>query len=353
MGSIICARRAAKTVQGSHVFKISGYSLQRERLAVSSRSAVFTVGGYDWQIHFFPGGVIDCCKDYVAAYVFLESKNKDISVRASFQLSLVDVTGSAPPRTLTTGATELNTTDKPCAGLHKFMKRSELEGSPYLRDDHLTIECVAEIAKAPPPSDIVEHLGKLLREKDGTDVVLEVEGDAFPAHKIVLAMRSPVFKAELYGAMRAKDMSRITISDMHPAVFEVLLHFIYNDSLPAMDDLGQDDCKEIIRHLLVAADRYAMERLKIICESILCENIDVKTAVPTWALAGQHQCGRLNDGCVQFIWSLSTTELDDVIASQGYAELKATCPLAVVELWEMTRRVSRSKSSFQVGGSIA
>ncbi|KAF7017926.1 hypothetical protein CFC21_031280 [Triticum aestivum] len=237
MGSIICARRAAKTVQGSHVFEISGYSLQRERLAVSSRSAVFTVGGYDWQIHFFPGGVIDCCKDYVAAYVFLESKNKDISVRASFQLSLVDVTGSAPPRTLTTGATELNTTDKTCVGLHKFMKRSELEGSPYLRDDRLTIECVAEIALVNdvksiakvPPSDIAEHLGKLLREKDGTDVVLEVEGEAFPAHKIVLAMRSPVFKAELYGEMRAKDMSCITIGDMQPAVFEVLLHFIYND----------------------------------------------------------------------------------------------------------------------------
>ncbi|KAI5011436.1 hypothetical protein ZWY2020_013573 [Hordeum vulgare] len=332
------------------------------QLGVARRSAVFTVGGYDWQIHFFPGGVIECCKDHVVAYVFLMSKNEEIKVRASFQLSLVDVTVSAPPRTMTTATQELkNTTNKRCVGLHKFMKRSELEGSPYLRNDRLTIECVADIAvvndvkpiaKA-PPSDIAEHLGRLLREKESTDVVLEVKGEDFPAHKIVLAMRSPVFKAELYGAMRAKNMSRIIISGMQPAVFEVLLHFIYNDSLPAMDDIGQDDYQETIRHLLVAADRYAMERLKITCEGILCDNIDVKTVVTTLALAAQHHCGRLSDACVRFIGSLSTTELDDVIASQGYIELKAICPLALVELWEMTCRIGRSKSSLQVDGSLA
>uniref|UniRef100_A0A3B6CBG5 BTB domain-containing protein n=1 Tax=Triticum aestivum TaxID=4565 RepID=A0A3B6CBG5_WHEAT len=153
-------------------------------------------------------------------------------------------------------------------------------------------------------------------------------------------MRSPVFKAELYGARREKDTRHITVADMQPAVFEGLLHFIYTDSL---DDLGQDDYQETIRHLLVAADRYAMERLKIICESILCENIDAKTVVTTFALAYQHRCGRLNDTCIQFIASLSTMETNDLMASQGYVELITKCPLALVELLQKTIRLVESK----------
>ncbi|XBJ03902.1 hypothetical protein VPH35_022945 [Triticum aestivum] len=150
-------------------------------------------------------------------------------------------------------------------------------------------------------------------------------------------MRSPVFKAELYGARREKDTRHITIADMQPAVFEGLLHFIYTDSL----------------HLLVAADRYAMERLKIICESILCENIDAKTVVTTFALAYQHHCGRLNDACIQFIASLSTVETNDLMASQGYVELIAKCPLALVELLQKTIRLVESNSSAHFGSLVA
>jgi hypothetical protein len=43
----------------------------------------------------------------------------------------------------------------------------------------------------------------------------------------------PVFKAELYGAMREHDMERITIGEMQPVVFETLLHFIYTGRITA------------------------------------------------------------------------------------------------------------------------
>ncbi|XBI94763.1 hypothetical protein VPH35_031344 [Triticum aestivum] len=139
---------------------------------------------------------------------------------------------------------------------------------------------------------------------------------------------------------------------MQPAVFKALLHFIYTDSLPAMVDPGCNDYREIVMHLLVAADRYAMERLKVICESILCNNIEAKTVVTTLALADQHHCHRLNDACVQFIYSLDATLLDDAIASQEYAELKATSPLILVEPLEKTNRLGKSKSSIHIGSLV-
>jgi len=44
------------------------------------------------------------------------------------------------------------------------------------------------------------------------------------------------------------------------------------------------------QHLLVAADRYGLHRLKLICEARLCGGIDVGTAATTLALAEQHDC---------------------------------------------------------------
>jgi speckle-type POZ protein len=175
----------------------------------------------------------------VSAYVaLLSTNNHDIKV------SILDVTGSAPPCTLA-GTHEFESSSS--CGDHKFKRRSEL--SPYLHDDRLTIECaitvVEDDAKSSlpdvvPPSDIVQHLGKLLQQKENTDVTFIVGGQAFPAHKTVLAMRSPVFKDELYGTTTEKDTNLIiAIDDMQPVVFEALLHFIYTDSLPApIDNLG-------------------------------------------------------------------------------------------------------------------
>jgi speckle-type POZ protein len=91
------------------------------------------------------------------------------------------------------------------------------------------------------------------------------------------------------------------IEDMQPAVFRALLHFIYTDALPAMDHLVGGDKTEMAKHLLVAADRYAMERMKLICESTLCKTLDAKSLVKTLALSDQHHCGKLKAACIEYI----------------------------------------------------
>jgi speckle-type POZ protein len=79
------------TKTGSHVLEISGYSLHRdydEPGLCSVPSAVFDIGGYNWAIRFFPGGINEDSKDYVAVFVYSKSNISDTRVRASFQLSL-------------------------------------------------------------------------------------------------------------------------------------------------------------------------------------------------------------------------------------------------------------------------
>uniref|UniRef100_A0A0D9X5J2 BTB domain-containing protein n=1 Tax=Leersia perrieri TaxID=77586 RepID=A0A0D9X5J2_9ORYZ len=80
------------------------------------------------------------------------------------------------------------------------------------------------------------------RNKDGADVNFSNGGVIFAAHKIVLAMRSPVFQALLClcGKMMEARMPCVTIDDVQPDVFRALLHFVYIDSLPDMGDLQGD-----------------------------------------------------------------------------------------------------------------
>ncbi|KAF8662655.1 hypothetical protein HU200_056257 [Digitaria exilis] len=143
-------------------------------------------------------------------------------------------------------------------------------------------------------------------------------------------MRSPVFKAELYGPMREGSAQLVTIEEMQPAVFKAMLHFIYTDSLPDTDPIRGD--AEMIRNLLVAADRYAVDRLKLVCQSILCKNLHVKNVATTLDLAYQHDSKLLQDACLEFI--SSSNVIDAVVATQGYKNIKTTSPSTLVDAFE-------------------
>lgn len=71
------------------------------------------------------------------------------------------------------------------------------------------------------PSNIGLHFGQLLESGKGTDVNFEVDGETFSAHKLVLAARSPVFRAQLYGPMKDQNTECITIEDVEAPVFKV------------------------------------------------------------------------------------------------------------------------------------
>ena len=120
-----------------------------------------------------------------------------------------------------------------------------------------------------PSSSLHQHLGELLASKAWSDVTFTVSGESFPAHKNVLAVRSPVFMAEFFGHMKEKRSQRVEIKDMDAAILGAMLRFIYTDSLS--DELADHgDRIAIARGLLVVADRYGMERLKLICDDMLC-----------------------------------------------------------------------------------
>lgn len=361
-----------ETIDGSHEFRINGYSLSKG-LGIGKyiASDTFTVGGYKWAIYFYPDGKSpEDNASYVSLFIALASEGSD--VRALFELKLKDQSGkenhkvhSHFGRPLETGPYTLKYRGS-MWGYKRFYKRTSLESSDYLKDDCLlitgTVGVVNSYTEGPkqyiipvPPSDIGKQVGQLLDSKDSTDVSFEVDGEVFAAHKVILAARSPVFRAQLLGPMKEKNMQCIRVEDIEAPVFKALLHFIYWDELPDIQELTGLNYKGastlMAQHMLAAADRYGLERLKLLCEAILSDDIAINNVATTLALAQQHQCLQLKAECLKFI--ALHENLRAVMQTEGFEYLKVSCPSVISELLEYIARISEhSKASFAYGNDI-
>jgi speckle-type POZ protein len=72
-----------------------------------------------------------------------------------------------------------------------------------------------------PESDLGLHFGALLENQEASDVTFDVAGEKFHAHKLVLAARSPVFKAKFFDS--SEQSNEVVITDMEPTVFKVTI----------------------------------------------------------------------------------------------------------------------------------
>ncbi|KAK1602698.1 hypothetical protein QYE76_017491 [Lolium multiflorum] len=246
---------AVGSEQGEHLFKVCDHSLHTGMgVGRYIHSSTFAVGGHNWRLRYYPDGSTEDSKDDIAVVLelLMNMGMKIDQLRVSCKISFFNWTTKR--FSLLVAFTE--NISHPDYLISHTINRDDMKSAGYVVDDRFTLKCALTVIKEPyviedhievPPSDITEQLRKLLDAKEGADVTFEVQGEVFRAHKLVLAMRSPVFKALLYGPMREKDSNRFVIDDMQPAIFKVFLRFIYTDSLPPNmdDDLEGDDKKEL------------------------------------------------------------------------------------------------------------
>uniref|UniRef100_A0A804MTL6 MATH domain-containing protein n=1 Tax=Zea mays TaxID=4577 RepID=A0A804MTL6_MAIZE len=316
-----------KTVNGSHHFKIAGYSLSKG-IGVGKfiASESFNVGGFDWAIYFYPDGKSgEDGAAYVSLFIALASEGTD--VRALFELTLVDQSGKGQDkvhthfgRSLESGPYTLKYRGS-MWGYKRFFKRVALETSDYLKDDCLLVNCTVGVVQSHtegpkiytipvPRSNMALHIGQLLTSGKRTDIAFEVDGEMFPAHK-------------------------------------ALLHFMYWDELPDLEELTGVNTTWVstlmAQHLLAAADRYALERLKLLCELKLCEDVAINTVANTLALAEQHHCYQLKTVCLKFV--ALPENLKAVMQTDGFDYLQQSCPSLLTELLEYVAKIGEHSVS--------
>ncbi|XBI03726.1 hypothetical protein VPH35_132104 [Triticum aestivum] len=381
----------ARGDSGYHLLMVNGYSRTKELIPTgqSITANSFNVGGHDWLIEYYPNGENPGCADFISLFLNLlydadDDDEEPVEVRFSF--SLVDqVEKQMPTYIRATGETRSFSSTTSIWGNDRFMRRDALEHSADLKCDCLTIRCDVVVVsnsrvddddagghghggtKALLP-DIHQHFNSLLRNKVGADVAFQVGGETFPAHRCVLAARSTVFMAQLFGPMKEASNSVIQIKDMEPKVFTALLSFVYTDSFPDMyeDNIKLSElCKDTrqgqenemseavsqgkdgeaaedemgllqwLQGLFAAADRYDLQRLKFICVKQLSQRMCVGSVASTLALAEQHHCHGLKVACLKFIQVQSPSCLQTLMTSNGWGHILTTYPSVLNELIAM------------------
>ncbi|CAN6177193.1 unnamed protein product [Urochloa humidicola] len=337
--SAVDLTEAARSV---HLFKINGFTATKERPGYTA-SRVCAVGGHDWRFEFHPKASDPnrnyYGNDWIVFRVRLIS-NGATGIAASFSCRLMDP--SSPGSCLDHEEIKAASVFHGYHSLDIFLiKRSDLEGSRrrYVKDDCILVQCAINVLpgkpKDPtvmlsvPSSDLHRHFGELLRSQRGADITFLVAGEHVPAHRSLLAARSPVFMAELFGEMMEREY--VEVKNMKVEVFRAMLHFIYTDTVPELDQLKGEQAKAMAQRLLEAADRYGLKRLKRICVEKVCTAIDVDNVAATLALAEQYGCSKLKDKCMKF----TMANLGAVSATEGYKHLEASCPWVLTELLKL------------------
>ncbi|XBI62048.1 hypothetical protein VPH35_042747 [Triticum aestivum] len=335
-----------KLIRGTHQFDIVGYSQRKHLGSVADkycftiiRSGAFSAGGHTWEL----GCWFDCKGELSSISLELLSLRitKDVVAKASLRIE--DPLGESPPAVWRSGSSNvfsISTTATSGMTWKLSVPRAFLaHESSYVRDDRLTIHCTVDLiieACTPttedtpplcmvPPPTISQDIRKLLLA-DGPepdmrppclhpDVTFVVEQTEIRAHKLVLAMQSPVFAAQFcWQTNDGAAAARVVIEDMRTSTFRAMLRFIYTDELPIKPtSKHQPACKEryvarrrgaMARDLLVAADRYDVERLRLMCENILSESMDTTNVMATLLVVrGRYSCRQLEDSCIEYIAS--------------------------------------------------
>ncbi|KAF7011208.1 hypothetical protein CFC21_025539 [Triticum aestivum] len=319
----------------AHSFEVTGFSLLDGMGAGNFiSSSTFCVGGCEWDITFYPDGSKEDGGAHASAYLRL--CNGELGLQTNYTLSLLGKDGQVFEQR------SLEHTFQSAGifwGFDDFVQKSKLRRLLSGNDDCVTIRCVLTVLKERhveevstfivpiPPSNFHQDFGNMLKDGEGTDVTFVVGDQSFQAHRFVLAARTPFFRAELFGPMKENKMQCINIDDVEPSVFKALLHFIYIDALPDNRDLKKSTT---LQHLLVAADRYGLDRLAAMCEGELCRSIDVQAVATTLTLAKQHCHERLKDICIDFMSSRDV--FGDVKKTDGFKHLVTSCPEVISDI---------------------
>lgn len=99
------------------------------------------------------------------------------------------------------------------------------------------------------------------------DVVILVQGNRFPCHKVVLVHASPVFAAILTGPMKESSQSEVTLQEVSVETFSHVLKYVHTGD---SDFITLENTVDV----LDAASRFQLEHLMIAAAEGIRTNLD-------------------------------------------------------------------------------
>ena len=135
------------------------------------------------------------------------------------------------------------------------------------------------------------------------DVLLNVQGVVFHAHRFLLGFSSGYFHRIFHGNLKEKNVCQIEItgplgSRITPETMQLIIVYLYTEEI----DLNND----IIYDVIMAADYLDMQQLVLVCNDYLIDSITAETWLNTFAIAHQFNLKPLISACMshfQFVYN--------------------------------------------------
>lgn len=263
-----------------------------------------------WQMKFYPHG--DAKAENNAASLFVTFTNDDdTSVRVF--IKFMPMKNEEVVFSKTTESKDF-TKDNCTSGFSTFMGQSYLK--PGYNSNVVVNDCLKLVCEIIPKNIIVTEMGlpetalslrlqecdkykALLDDSKHTDVTINVGDKQLRAHKAILAAKSSVFAAMFNSDMLESNNSSVNIVDYSYEAVKEMLTFMYTGMLQFVDD--EKDSKLLPLRLLVAADKYDLPGLKLLCEKKLGDNLTSNNVISLLEFADKCNANNLKDRAVNYI----------------------------------------------------
>jgi hypothetical protein len=180
-------------------------------------------------------------------------------------------------------------------------------------------------------NQLAQALGGLLASRKLSDLVLCFGDTVLEAHRLVLAMNSPVFERMLFpsgghGHLEATE-GRVVIEDVDPGVARAFLEAIYTGKIP--EEAWAD--QETMCDLLAVFHKYEVQHLVTRCEAHVASQLNARTVCERYMMAELLDLPLLRKEALKFITE-STRRLAEVQATAGFQRLTQKRPWMLAEI---------------------
>ncbi|GFQ65929.1 kelch-like protein 24 [Trichonephila clavata] len=196
--------------------------------------------------------------------------------------------------------------------------------------------------------EILAGLDELRKSNTFCDVLLSVEGDDFPCHKVVLASFSSYFKAMFTSEMAESQQKEIVLNGVEASTLKLLLDYAYSARIPIN--------KSNVQALLSAANLLEVLPVRDACCRFLERHMDETNSIGIHCFAEAHACENLQKKAKEFtlryfsevmkheeLLTLSQSKLIEFISSDHLNVEKEETVFEAVLLWLNQDSTARSE----------
>ncbi|XP_052761397.1 kelch-like ECH-associated protein 1 [Mya arenaria] len=140
----------------------------------------------------------------------------------------------------------------------------------------------------------LQTMHELRRENVLCDVILCVDGERFPAHKIVLAGSSPYLKAMFTNGMLETEQDVVEIKDFDAPTMQCLLDFMYTSTI--------EITVNNVQSILQGASLFGLQQLRVLSAQFLQLQLTPSNCLGIQAFADVYMCAELERAARQFIY---------------------------------------------------